>query len=169
MTATTPKREANRRYLTPKGRALEWITKIHRGLYEMSFGLVGHTVFQRAESGAGWLLRPMKVLLLTTTGRTTGLARTVPLPYFEYDGRTFIVASFAGGDRHPAWFLNLRESPEVHIRRGSKKLAARAAPLAGEERARYWERLAGDWPRYGLYQAQTAREIPLVEIVPRPA
>ena len=93
----------------------------------------------------------------------------MPLPYFEYDGRTFIVASFAGGDRHPAWFLNLRESPDVRVRRGTKRLAARAAPLAGEERERYWERLAGDWPRYRLYQAQTVREIPLVELVARHA
>lgn len=167
MTSPAPKREANRHYLTPTGRALAWITRIHRALYTMTFGLVGHTVFQRAERGAGWVLRPMKVLLLTTTGRTTGLARTVPLPYFEYDGRTFIVASFAGGDRHPAWFLNLRANPDVRVRRGTRKLAARAAPLEGEERARYWDRLAGDWPRYGVYQAQTAREIPLVELVPR--
>jgi deazaflavin-dependent oxidoreductase (nitroreductase family) len=167
MTAPAPKHEANRRYLTPKGRALAWITRVHRGLYQMTFGLVGHTVFQRAERGAGFLLRPMKVLLLTTTGRTTGLARTVPLPYFTYDGRTFIVASFAGGDRHPAWFLNLRDDADVRIRRGTKRLAAHAAPLAGEERTRYWGRLTDDWPRYGLYQGQTTREIPLVEIVPR--
>jgi deazaflavin-dependent oxidoreductase (nitroreductase family) len=77
------------------------------------------------------------------------------------------VASFAGGDRHPAWFLNLRENADVRVRRGMRRRAARAAPLAGEERARYWERLAGDWPRYGLYQTETAREIPVVELVTR--
>lgn len=159
-----PKREANRSYLTPKGNALAWITKIHRGLYTMSFGLLGHTVFQRAEKGAGFFLRPMSVLLLTTTGRTTGLARTVPLPYFEYDGRTFIVGSFAGGEKHPAWFLNVRANPDVRVQRGTKKRAARAVPLEGEERARYWERLSNDWPRYRRYQEGTSREIPLVEI-----
>jgi deazaflavin-dependent oxidoreductase (nitroreductase family) len=89
----------------------------------------------------------------------------VPLPYFEYDGRTFIVGSFAGGDRHPAWFLNLRDRPEVRVQRATKKSTARAAALAGEDRTRYWNRLADDWPRYRLYQAGTSREIPLVEIV----
>jgi len=151
--------------MTPRGQALAWITRVHRSLYAMSFGLVGHTVFQRAEKGAGLFLRPMRVLLLTTTGRVTGLPRTVPLPYFEYDGRTFIVGSFAGGDRHPAWFLNLRDRPEVRVQRATKKSTARAAALAGEDRTRYWNRLADDWPRYRLYQAGTSREIPLVEIV----
>lgn len=165
MGDTTPKREPNRSYLTPKGKALAWITKLHRGVYAMSFGLLGHTVFQRAEKGAGFFLRPMNVLLLTTIGRTTGIARTVPLPYFEYDGRTFIVGSFAGGEKHPAWFLNLRAKPEVRVQKGTKKLSMRAVPLEGDERAKYWARLTDDWPRYGIYQAATPREIPLVEIV----
>jgi deazaflavin-dependent oxidoreductase (nitroreductase family) len=158
-------RTANRRYLTPKGKALAWITRIHRALYAGSFGLVGHTVFQRAEKGAGIFLRPMRVLLLTTTGRVTGLPRTVPLPYFEYDGRTFIVGSFAGGERHPAWFLNLRDRPDVLVQKATKRSTARAAALTGDDRARFWKRLADDWPRYRLYQAGTAREIPLVELV----
>jgi deazaflavin-dependent oxidoreductase (nitroreductase family) len=161
------KRAANRSYLTPTGRTLAWITAIHRGLYTMTFGLLGHTIHQRAEKGTGFfLLRPMSVLLLTTTGRKTGLTRTVPLPYFEYDGRTFLVGSFSGGERHPAWFLNLRDQPAVRVQRGRKKLAARAVLLEGAERARYWERLTNDWPRYRVYQAGTSREIPLVEVVP---
>lgn len=165
MQPIPPRRQANKSYLTPKGKALSWITRIHRVLYTASFGLVGHTIFQRAEKGAGFLLRPMNVLLLTTTGRTTGLARTVPLPYFEYDGRTFIVGSFAGGDAHPAWFGNLCVRPDVTVQTGTKKRRARAVPLAGQERQLYWGRLADDWPRYRLYQEGTPREIPLVEIV----
>jgi deazaflavin-dependent oxidoreductase (nitroreductase family) len=160
-------RAPNKRYLTPKGMLLAWITRAHRALYAVSFGLVGHTVFQRAEEGAGIFLRPIRVLLLTTTGRFTGLPRTVPLPYFEYDGRRFVVGSFAGSDRHPAWFLNLRDKPEVHVQRGAKKGVALAFPLGGEDRARYWKLLADDWPRYRLYQAGTSREIPLVELVER--
>jgi deazaflavin-dependent oxidoreductase (nitroreductase family) len=162
------RREANRSYLTPRGRALAWITAVHRAVYRASFGLLGSTVAQRAEEGTGLLLlRAMSVLLLTTTGRKSGAARTVPLPYFEYDGRTFVVASFSGGDRHPAWFLNLQEQPEVRVQKRWKKHAARAVALAGEERARYWEQLSDDWPRYRVYQAGTAREIPLVELVAR--
>ena len=163
-----PTRQANRSYLTPKGRTLAWITAVHRALYRMTFGVLGGTVAQRAEKGVGWLVRPMHVLLLTTTGRKSGVARTVPLPYFAYDGRTFLVGSFAGGEHHPAWFLNLQNQPAVRVQMGHRKRAGRAVTLVGQERARYWQRLSDDWPRYRGYQASTSREIPLVEIVLEP-
>lgn len=155
----------NASYFTPKGSTLQWITNLHRALYRGTRGLIGHTVFQRAETGAGWLLRPMKVLLLTTVGRKSGQARTVPLPYFEYDGRRIIVGSFAGGARHPAWFHNLRATPEVELQVGWRSLRARGVVLQGDDRDRMWQRLVADWPRYQLYQDGTDRTIPLVELV----
>jgi deazaflavin-dependent oxidoreductase (nitroreductase family) len=106
----------------------------------------------------------MRILLLTTTGRKSGQARTVPLPYFEYDGRTLVVASFAGGDKDPAWLLNLRDQPEVELQIGRRRGAAHAAILDERDRASLWPRLVADWPRYQLYQDGTARTIPLVEL-----
>jgi deazaflavin-dependent oxidoreductase (nitroreductase family) len=155
---------ANRSYFTPSGRLLTWITKIHRGVYRATFGVLGATVPQRAEAGAGWLLRPLSMLLLTTTGRRSGMRRTVPLPYYSYDGRTFLVASFAGGDKHPAWYLNLADQPEVEVQIRWRKLKLHAVTLSGDERARYWQMLVDDWPRYRIYQAGTQRTIPLVEL-----
>lgn len=152
------------RYFTPKGKTLEWITKIHRALYRATGGILGSTVFQRAEAGDRWPLRPMKILLLTTRGRKTGQPRTVPLPYFEYDGRVLVVASFAGGPKDPAWLLNLRDTPDVTLQIGRRAGAARARVLDDAERARLWPRLVADWPRYGLYQESTPRTIPLVEL-----
>jgi hypothetical protein len=40
----------------------------------------------------------------------------------------------------------------------------RAVTLQGAERAEWWPKLVAEWPRYGVYQAGTAREIPLVEL-----
>src|SRR5438876_9485161 len=57
----------------------------------------------------------LPVLLLTTTGRTSGKPRTVPLGYLR-DGSTYvIIASYGGLPRHPAWFLNLQSHPEATI------------------------------------------------------
>jgi deazaflavin-dependent oxidoreductase (nitroreductase family) len=165
MAAEPTVREANKSYLTPRGRALQWITKVHKAIYEGTGGILGHTVFQRAEKGTGFFLRPLSVLLLTTTGRKSGIARTVPLPYFEYDGRILVVGSFAGGERHPDWYFNLQANPDVGVRIGRKSARARAIPLQGDERERYWTRLTNDWPRYRGYQSATSRTIPLVEIV----
>jgi deazaflavin-dependent oxidoreductase (nitroreductase family) len=158
--------KATRAYFTPKGKLLAFITRAHRALYRASRGIVGGTLYVMGEKGSGTLLRPMHVLLLTTTGHKSGEPRTVPLPYFEWDGRTFIVGSFAGGDAHPAWFKNAVAKPEVEMQIGGDTRRARALPLEGEERERYWSRLVAEWPRYGVYQTKTSRRIPLVELAP---
>ena len=46
---------------------------------------------------------PHDVCFLTTTGRKSGPARTVPLTYFRDGDRLVLVASNAGQDHHPAW------------------------------------------------------------------
>jgi F420H(2)-dependent quinone reductase len=154
-----------RSYLTPKGKTLAWITRIHRRLYTLTGGLLGATLVQRGEIGDRFPLRTMRVMLLTTIGRSSGEPRTVPLPYFSYDGRTFVIASFAGGEKHPLWFLNLRAHPAVTVQIGRHRAPAHAVELAGAERAAIWDRLTVDWPRYHLYQSGTSRTIPLVELI----
>ncbi len=160
MTAAT-----DRKYFTPTGRTLAWITKTHRWLYERSGGRIGAALPQLSEGRSGLPLRVMHVLLLTTRGKKTGLLRTVPLPYFVIEGRVVLVASFAGGEQNPAWYGNLRQAPEVTVRRGREVFTARAAPIEGAERDRLWGNLVAEWPRYATYQQKTARQIPLVELI----
>ena len=152
-------------YVTPGPRALSWITRIHRGLYRATSGIIGSKLPQLEQTSRGLELRALTVLLLTSTGRRSGAIRTVPLPCFVYEERTFLVASNAGTDRHPAWYLNILQNPEVDVQLGGDHRRYRAVPATGAERARLWKTLADDWPRYRLYQEGTAREIPLVELV----
>jgi deazaflavin-dependent oxidoreductase (nitroreductase family) len=152
-------------YYTPSAGALRLITQVHRALYRATLGLVGASLLQLEETRGRLGLRVLTVLLLTTTGRKSGAARTVPLPCFLYEGRTFLVASFAGLDRHPAWYCNLAENPEVEVQLRSRRRRCRAVTLAGTERARFWQKIIEDWPRYRLYQERTRREIPVVELL----
>jgi deazaflavin-dependent oxidoreductase (nitroreductase family) len=152
-------------YYTPSPRALTWITKIHRALYRATGGIVGSRLPQLEESRRGIALRLMNVLLLTTQGRKSGTPRTVPLPCFICEGRTFLVGSFAGLDRNPAWYANVVERPEVEVQRGARRQRARAVTLSGNERARIWAMIVEDWPRYRMYQSGTQREIPVVELI----
>jgi deazaflavin-dependent oxidoreductase (nitroreductase family) len=153
-------------YFTPSRRTLTWITTIHRKIYTATHGVLGSSLPQLEDEERGLALRWLHVLLLTTKGRKTGTPRIVPLPYFVYDGRTFIVASFTGLDQNPAWYANLAEQPEVGVQIGSRRRRCRAVTLGGNERERIWALLSRDWARYRVYQSGTRRAIPVVELIP---
>ncbi len=77
------------------------------------------------------------------------------------------MASRGGDDHHPAWFLNLRENPEVtmSIQGGpAQKMRAQVADPA--ERARVWPLITAKHSNYANYQTKTDREIPLVVLTP---
>ncbi len=59
-----------------------------------------------------------KILLLTTTGRKTGLPRITPLQYEEIDG-CYYLGSAMGVDSD--WYKNIEENPKVAVRVGRKK------------------------------------------------
>jgi proline iminopeptidase len=102
------------------------------------------------------------ILLLTTTGRTTGNESTTPL-IFGLDGdNPVIVASKGGAPEHPGWYRNLRKTPQVGVQIKGERFAARARDAQGEERERLWTLMNGIWPHYEEYQRKTDREIPVV-------
>jgi deazaflavin-dependent oxidoreductase (nitroreductase family) len=74
-----------------------------------------------------------------------------------------VVASRGGDDTHPAWFLNLRDNPQVEVTYqggASRRMHARVA--TPEERSRLWPLVTADHKNYAEYQTRTTREIPLV-------
>ena len=104
----------------------------------------------------------VNTLLLQTTGRKSQAAKTTPLIYGK-DGNGFvIVASRGGAPQHPAWFLNLRDHPEVRFQVANKKYRGTARITAGAEHARLYAMMTGLFPPYRDYQAKTTREIPVV-------
>jgi deazaflavin-dependent oxidoreductase (nitroreductase family) len=113
------------------------------------------------EEGYHWR-RGTTILLLTTVGRKSGQERTHPLIYREVDGDYVIVASRGGSPQHPAWYVNLREQPEVEVQIKGDRFKARARTATADERPRLWELMAEVWPDYDDYQAKTDREIPIV-------
>ena len=102
------------------------------------------------------------VLLLTTTGRSSGKARTTPLIYAQDGDRYLIVASKGGAPEHPGWYLNLNKDPEVVVQVRDQVFPARARTAAGDERERLWRKANEVWPHYAEYAQRTDREIPVV-------
>ena len=106
----------------------------------------------------------MPVLELTTTGRKSGQPRAVMLTSPLQEGSTYVVVASRGGDdTNPAWFLNLRDHPEVEVAiQGRAKQAMNARVATADERADMWPRFTADHKNYAGYQTKTDREIPLV-------
>jgi deazaflavin-dependent oxidoreductase (nitroreductase family) len=101
-------------------------------------------------------------LILTTTGRKSGQARPTPLIYERHGDAYVVVASKGGAPEHPAWYLNLSESPDVEVQVEGDRFAARARTATADERPELWRKMAAVWPQYDDYQEQTDREIPVV-------
>jgi deazaflavin-dependent oxidoreductase (nitroreductase family) len=140
----------------PSDLQLKAMNAIHRTLMKLSGGKLG------------WNAMNMPVIELTTVGRKSGQPRTVMLTSPLQEGSTIVVVASRGGDdTHPAWFLNLRDDPQVEVAmkgEGKRRMHARVA--TPEERARLWPLVTADHKNYAGYQTKTAREIPLVLLEP---
>jgi deazaflavin-dependent oxidoreductase (nitroreductase family) len=140
----------------PSDAVLKLMNQTHRVLIAVSGGRLG-----RSFSG-------MPVVELTTIGRKSGQPRSCMLtsPYQEGD-RTYVVASRGGDDHNPAWFLNLRDNPEVTASiQGGPAQKMHAEVASPDERARVWPLITSKHSNYGNYQKKTQREIPLVILNP---
>jgi deazaflavin-dependent oxidoreductase (nitroreductase family) len=131
------------------------LTGCHQVVFQVSKGRL-------ANRGYG-----MPVLQLTTTGRKSGKRRTTMLTSPVQDGdRIVVVASYGGDDRHPVWFLNVRDDPKVEVTMDGQTKPLRARVASPEEKAELWPRVVAAHRGYGQYQKRTDRDIPLVILEP---
>jgi deazaflavin-dependent oxidoreductase (nitroreductase family) len=141
----------------PSDFVLKTMNAVHRGLLKISGG------------HAGWQVSNMPVLELTTIGRKSGQPRSVMLTSPLQDGdKLVVVASRGGDDTHPAWFLNLRDNPDVEVAfQGGAKQPMKARVASAAERKTMWPQVIADHKNYAGYQTRTQREIPLVLLEPK--
>jgi deazaflavin-dependent oxidoreductase (nitroreductase family) len=118
------------------------------------------------ESGGtqGTDMKGSPCLLLDYRGRRTGTWRRTVLIYGTDGDDYLIVASLGGADHHPQWYLNLLTNPDVQLRVGTERFAARAETLTAAEKQRVWPHLLEVYPPYADYQRKTDRDIPVVRL-----
>lgn len=143
---------------------MQWAELVNIGAYRLSGGSFGSSI-----GGA-------PVLLLTVSGRRTGIRRTKPLLALPDGDGWIVVASRAGTAEHPQWYENLmayeadpsRADLEVPVAEaeGRPPAPVRAEVLEGDERARWWAALNEVYPSFDAYQGRTARRIPVLRLHP---
>ena len=127
------------------------MSRTNTWLFRASAGRLGNRFFGGAP-----------VLLLTTTGRRSGMPRTAPLIYLKDGDDVVLVASKGGMSQHPVWYLNLVAHPDVEVQIGGEVRKLRARTASDEEKTKLWPRLNAVYSHYDEYQARTDRNIPVV-------
>ena len=96
----------------------------------------GGTRRPTVKSATSGTVRPPS--LLTTTGRTTGQARTAAL-IFGRDGDDYlVVASMGGAPQHPNWYLNLTRTPTPISQVRGEHPDVHARTASQDEKPRLW-------------------------------
>ena len=126
-----------------------WFTRAHCAVYRGTRGIIGENLIG------------IHMLLLTTKGRKSGLARTLPLAYVEDRGDFIVVASNGGAEKPPAWWLNLQASEIATLQVGQQSFWAKAEVAPAERRDALWSALRRAIPPYRVYE-RIEREIPIV-------
>jgi deazaflavin-dependent oxidoreductase (nitroreductase family) len=104
----------------------------------------------------------MQTVLLTTRGRKTGKPHTVPLGAVREGDAWVVIASNAGADLHPNWWLNMVANPDVTLQVNDQVIRARMQEITDSaDRDRIWNTVVSTMKGYANYPKKTSRTIPL--------
>ncbi len=108
----------------------------------------------------------MPILVLTTIGRKSGRSRSTPVGFLRHGEAFAVLASNAGNDRSPAWWLNLQATPRAEILANGTRYTVTARRANAEEEATLWNEFATKNPGFDEYRNLTERQIPVVILEP---
>lgn len=107
-----------------------------------------------------------RAIVLTTTGRRSGLPRTVLVQVFVDGADLLVVAANSGLPRPPGWYFNLRAEPRLVAELDGHRLRLRAELLPEAEAADRWGRVVlATAPDYERYVRRTGKVPPVFRLV----
>lgn len=116
------------------------------------------------------MITGLPVVLLTTTGARTGLARSMPLLGLPTADGIAVIASNYGQAGNPGWCHNLRRNPHATLALGGRTTPVRAVEVDGRQRDEIWAAGLRIYPGWTAYQRRTAnRRIPVFVLTAQPA
>ena len=137
-------------------KAVQAGTRLNVWLYRRTNGRLG---------GRG--MGGLPLLLLTVPGRRSGALHTVPIVYFDHDGKRVVVGTGMGGSKTtPQWFRNLVGAGAGRIRVGDQEQDVEARVVSAAERDRLWTVIAARAPHFDKWQASIGRTFPVAVLQP---
>ncbi|HVU10393.1 MAG TPA: nitroreductase/quinone reductase family protein [Phototrophicaceae bacterium] len=123
-------------------------------------------MYRRTGGRFGGNLGGAHILLLTTTGRKSGQARTTPLRYLPHGDGYMVVGSNNGQPKPPNWFLNLQANPTVQLQVMDKQISARAEVASAQEHDALYQQFIDADKRFATYVQTSGRTIPVILLHP---
>jgi deazaflavin-dependent oxidoreductase (nitroreductase family) len=112
-------------------------------------------------------LAGLPVMMVTTTGRRSGQARTTPLICPPIHDTVSLVGTNFGQRDTPAWVLNLEADPRATVAFHQQRREVVARPATEEERTEIWRVAGGLYGGYVKYQERiTGRDIRIFVLEP---
>ncbi len=125
---------------------------------------VVHRVSRGRMSVSGLIVPSM---VLTTTGRKSGLPRESPLACVPtVEGGWYVVGSNFGREQHPAWTANLLANPRAQVFHRRRTVTVTARLLSDDEKAAVWPELIAVWPAYDNYVEVSGRNLRVFHLAP---
>ena len=112
------------------------------------------------------------LVVLRTTGATSGVQRNVPVGYFTDGDDVILIATNYGQAKHPSWYYNLLKHPECELLANGVEGCGSyfiAHLTDGADRDRLFALAERYSPNYTVYAAKTngVREIPVLRLTPK--
>jgi len=109
----------------------------------------------------------VQVLVITTSGRRTGLPRSTCVRYLDTPAGPVVWGTGSGSRTDPDWFRNLRAVTVATVQIGAKRQLVRPRELLGEERDAMWNNVVlAQAPEVAKYAQRANRTIPVGVLAP---
>lgn len=135
------------------------------GLNEWNTGILKEFRANHGRCGGDFEGAPM--IVIHHVGRKSGKTYENPLVYQPgADGRMFLVGSYGGAPKDPAWVENLRAAGRATVEVGDETFEVKVTELTGAERDEIFEKQKAAMPVFAEYEAKTKgiRTIPILAL-----
>jgi len=113
------------------------------------------------------LSKDVRVLMLTTPGRRTGMRRSTCVRYLDTDDGFVVWGTGSGSPSDPDWFRNLRAAKVADVQVRARRLQVRPRELLGDERDVMWNDVVlAQIPEVEKYARRAGRTIPVAVLEP---